>query len=444
MTKEISEFFCIAPWTHTYISPQSERRICCASREKASWTQQYIDEKVPASSKKYIPITLEEHWNGDHMKSVRRRILNGERIPECEVCHSQQLNLYTYRNYFTQTLFPDKIQDALNSTDDTGYTTMKPISFDYRIHNLCNFKCRMCGEQLSSSWETEKRLMNAWNPDKDAWMIPENKKVVEQFQETVVEKELWDAVLEDRIEEIYWVGGEPLMYQIHWDIMKYLVDHDQAKKVTVRYNTNLSIIERNNVKLYDLLPHFKHVNMCCSQDATGKIAEFIRTGLKYDKWLENFKQGIFLNSKYGMDAMVIDVTITLPGLLDMKALMDLATQLGVKSYVKITFDFDSSIVMSPMCLPRKILDPILHDLIEYENSISSPFTKVYRETFENMLLRPTFEEKYKENYKLGLKHGKDRMQKIAVFRKDGKENQAVTIEEIFSNNKEVLDWWHNI
>lgn len=444
MTKEISEFFCVAPWTHTYISPQSERRICCASREKASWTQQYIDEKVPAASKKYIPITLEEHWNGDHMKSVRRRILNGERIPECEVCHSQQLNLHTYRNYFTRTLFPDKIQDALNSTDDTGYTTMKPISFDYRIHNLCNFKCRMCGEQLSSSWETEKRLMNAWNPDKDAWMIPENKKVVEQFQETVVEKELWDAVKEDRIEEIYWVGGEPLMYQIHWDIMKYLVDHDQAKKVTVRYNTNLSIIERGNVKLYDLLPHFKHVNMCCSQDATGKIAEFIRTGLKYDKWLENFKQGIFLNSKYGMDAMVIDVTITLPGLLDMKSLMDLAVQLGVKSYVKITFDFDSSIVMSPMCLPREILDPILNDLIEYEKTINSPFTKVYRETFENMLLRPTFEEKYPANYKLGLKHGKDRMQKIAAFRKDGKENQAVTIEEIFSNHKQVLDWWQQI
>lgn len=444
MTKEISQFFCIAPWTHTYISPQSERRICCASREKATWTQQYIDEKVPASSKKYIPIKLEEHWNGDHMKSVRRRILNGERIPECEVCHSQQLNLYTYRNYFTQTLFPDKIQDALDSTDDTGYTTMKPISFDYRIHNLCNFKCRMCGEQLSSSWETEKRLMNAWNPDKDAWMIPENKKVVELFQETVVEKELWDAVIEDRIEEIYWVGGEPLMYQIHWDIMKYLVDHDQAKKVTVRYNTNLSIIEKSNIKLYDLLPHFKHVNMCCSQDATGKVAEFIRTGLKYDKWLENFKQGIFLNSKYGMDAMVIDVTITLPGLLDMKSLMDLAVELGVKSYVKITFDFDSSIVMSPMCLPREILDPILHDLIEYEKRINSPFTKVYRETFENMLLRPTFEEKYKENYKLGLKHGKDRMQKIAAFRKDGKDNQAVTIEEIFSNHKQVLDWWHQI
>lgn len=444
MTKKISEYFCIAPWTHTYISPQSERRICCASREKATWTQQYIDEKVPASSKKYIPITLEEHWNGEHMKSVRRRILDGERIPECEVCHSQQLNLYTYRNYFTNTLFPNKIKEALSCTDENGYTTMKPISFDYRIHNLCNFKCRMCGEQLSSSWETEKRLMNAWDSKKDAWMIPENKKIVEDFQETVVEKELWAAVKEDRIEEIYWVGGEPLMYQIHWDVMKYLVDNNQAHKVVVRYNTNLSIIERNGINLYDLLPHFKRVNMCCSQDATGNIAEFVRTGLKYDKWLDNFKKGIFLNSKYGMDAMVMDVTITLPGLLDMKSLMNLAAELGVKSYVKITFDFDSSILMSPMCLPRNILDSILYDLIEYEKNLNSLLTSVYRETFENMLSRPTFEEKYPDNYQRGLKHGKDRLQKIAEFRKDGKDGHSITIEDIFSHYPEVLRWWQNI
>jgi organic radical activating enzyme len=377
------------------------------------------------------------------MKSVRRRILNGERIPECEVCHSQQLNLHTYRNYFTDTLFPDKIDEAINSTDETGYTTMKPVSFDYRIYNLCNFKCRMCGEQLSSSWETERRMMKNWNPTIDKWMIPENKRIIEEFQINTVEKELWDAVIEDRIEEIYWVGGEPLMYQIHWDVMKYLVDNGQAHKVIVRYNTNLSIVERNGIKLYELLPHFKKVNMCCSQDATGKVAEFIRTGLKYDQWIKNFTDGIFLNSKYGMDAMVIDVTITLPGLLDMKRLMDLAAELQVKSYVKITFDFDSSALMSPMCLPRHILDPILNELIEYEKNLNCRWTSVYRETFENMLSRPTFEEKYADTYVGGLKKGKDRLQKIAEFRKDGTKNSQ-TIEEIFSLYPEVLDWWNNI
>lgn len=439
-----SPYFCVAPWTHTYISPQSERRICCASREQAAWTKQYIDVKTITHSKTYVPNTLEDHWNGDYMRSVRKRILAGEKIPECEICLSQLLNLDTYRNYFTNTLFPHKIQEVLETTDETGYTTMRPISFDYRVSNLCNFKCRMCGEQLSSSWETEKRLTNTWDPKIDQWMIPENKKIIEHFQKEVVEKELWDAVKENRIEEIYWVGGEPLMYQIHWDIMEYLVNTGQSKNVVVRYNTNLSQIKRGNTYLYDLLPNFKNVNMCCSQDATGEVAEFIRTGLNYEQWLHNFQNGIFLNELYGSDSMVVDVTLTLPGLLDMKNLMKLVSELDVKSYVKITFDFDSSVLMSPMALPRNILNLILEDLLEYEESLGSIRTKVYREIFQNMLTRSTFQEKYPRDYVQGAKAGKKRLQDIAVVRNDGKENHAVTIESILKRNSAVLHWWKAI
>jgi hypothetical protein len=439
---KVPEYFCIAPWTHTFISPQSERRMCCASREKATWIRQYIDDTAEASSATYVPQTLEEHWNGEHMRDVRRRILAGERIPECEVCHSQQLNLHTYRNYFNNTLFPDKIEEAIESTDETGYTTLKPISYDYRIYNLCNFKCRMCGEQLSSSWETEKRLMKKWDPKREKWMTAENKAVIQQYQKEVVEEELWQAVRENRIEEIYWVGGEPLMYQCHWDIMQYLVESGQSDRVTVRYNTNLSQIKRGNVSLYDLLPHFKHVNMCCSQDATGEVAEYVRTGVNWQDWLDNFKQGVFLNHVYGMDSMVIDVTITLPGLLDMKNLMTLAKELGVKSYVKITFDFDAEAIMSPMVLPRAILDPILHDLIEFEKSLDYRWTEVYRETFENMLTRPTFEEKYPDRWEEKLKIGKRRYQEIAEYRRDGQ--VSVELETILARNPEVLEWWTKI
>ena len=39
MTKHL----CTAPWTHTYVSPQGERRLCCASREEAKFTKQYLD-----------------------------------------------------------------------------------------------------------------------------------------------------------------------------------------------------------------------------------------------------------------------------------------------------------------------------------------------------------------------------------------------------------------
>jgi hypothetical protein len=435
--KKVSDYFCVAPWTHTYLSPQSERRLCCASREEASWQKQYIDSGTQHQSE-YKPITLVEHWNGDHMKSVRKRILDGKNIPECQVCNGNLLNLYTYRQYFTQNLFPHKIQEILDNTDETGYTTLKPISYDYRIYNLCNFKCRMCGEQLSSAWETEKRIMNMWNPERDRWMLPDNKIKIEDFQSTVAENELWESVKNNTIEEIYWVGGEPLMYDIHWEVMKYLVESGHSKKVTVRYNTNLSRTTYKGINLYELLPHFKNVNMCCSQDATGDVAEYIRSGLKWNEWLTNFKNGIFLNDLYGMNGMVIDVTLTLPGMLDMKNLIDLAVELKVKSYVKITFDFDPSAIMSPMCLPRELLNPLLDELIEYEQLNGNEYTRIYSETFKDMKNRPNFSDKYID-YKQGLRNGKNRYQRIDTHRKE--EDKLM---KILSKNHSIADWYITI
>ena len=431
--------FCMAPWTHTYLSPQSERRICCASRETASWQKQYLD-RPNETSEEYSPESLEEFWNGEKMKSVRRRILAGEKIPECEVCNENILNIYTYKDYFTKTLFPHKIDEAIKSTDSSGSTTMKTISFDYRISNLCTFKCRMCGESLSSAWEAEKRALNMWSPDNDKWMLPENKIKIEKFQKEVAEKELWQSVKDGTVEEIYWVGGEPLLYQIHWDVMKYLIDTGLSKQVVVRYNTNLNRISHKGINLYDLLPHFKRVNMCCSMDATQSTAEWIRTGLKWNDWLTNLKSGIFLNKIFGMDSMVIDVTITLPGLLDMKNLIQLAVDLNVKSYVKITFDFDPSVLMSPMCLPRDILNELLDELIEFETLIGNQYTKIYSETFAEMKKKPTFQEKY-DNWESGLKNGKIYISKIADYRND---KEKITIEEILSTYPKILAWWNNI
>ena len=147
------ETMCLAPWTHTYLSPQTERRMCCASREPAQNFRQYIDTE--SGTGRYIPITLDEHWNSEHMKSVRRRMMAGETLSECEVCNDQLLNTSVYRDYFWH-LFQHKLSDIFASTAEDGATTMQPVSWDYRFSNLCNFKCRTCGDMLSSAWETEQ------------------------------------------------------------------------------------------------------------------------------------------------------------------------------------------------------------------------------------------------------------------------------------------------
>lgn len=409
--------FCTAPWTHTYVSPQGERRLCCASREEATFQQQYLDVGEDETTDVFKPATLEEHWNNPHMKSVRKRILAGEEIDECQVCNETMLNLHTYRKYFTTTLFPNMYEEIISNTDEDGGTTLKPVSFDYRLSNQCNFKCRMCGEQLSSAWESEKKKHGIWDEVADKWMKPEYRIPIKEFQEFTLEAELQEAVDNGVVRELYWVGGEPLMWTKHWDIMQQLVDEDRAKDVVVRYNTNLSKIHQGPSDLYELLTHYKQVNVCASIDATGTIGEYIRTGLRWDSWIEDFKKGMFLLDQFGDDAMVFDVTLTTPGLFGMKEMFDLVTELDIKSYVKITFAFDPKVFMCPYVLPRHILDPILDDLIAYCEPKVTPKTQVYVDTFKEMKTRPTFEEQYPD-YIDGFRIGKARVEKIEKIRND--------------------------
>ena len=259
--------FCTAPWTHTYISPQAERRLCCASREKHSFQKQYIDSsnderygKVTESKTRadeFNPVSLEEHWNSDYMKDLRVKLMRGERIAQCDVCNDDILSVSNYRRWFTGSLFPNKIQECFDKTDDTGHTTMEPISFDYRYSNLCNFKCRMCGEQLSSSWEAEKKQHNMWSPEWQPFMIPDVKDKMKKFQVEVVEPEFKDAISRGIVEECYWVGGEPLMYEIHWWALEEMVKNGSAKNCYLRYNSNLSRTRYFGKNLYDYLPQFK-------------------------------------------------------------------------------------------------------------------------------------------------------------------------------------------
>ena len=437
--EEGNKTFCMAPWSHTYVSPQGERRLCCASREKSSWIKQYIDVENEDKNTEFVSTNLDDHWNSEYMKDIRKRLMAGKEIEQCQVCNYKLLNLNTYRGYFNNQLFPHKIDEAFEKTREDGYTEMKPISYDYRISNLCNFKCRMCGDQLSSSWESERRQMKNWTPEGDPWMTPENRTKLQTFTKEVLEKELWQAVNEERIEEIYWVGGEPLMFQIHWDIMEHLVKTGQSKNVVVRYNTNLSRVEWRGIKLYDLLKHFKHVNISASIDGTGKIVEYVRDGIKWNRWLDNFKQGLFLKDLYGDSGIVLDVTITSPGLFAMKDLFDLALELDVISYIKKTFEFDPAIVMSPSMIPRRILEPLVNDIIDYMKPKVTKKTQIYIDALEDVRDVKTFDEKY-PNWLEGLQKGKTNLKRVDKFRKC-----KYDIDQIFKeNNTELYKWWQTI
>ena len=358
--------------------------------------------------------------------------MNNEQLPECAVCNEQLLNTDVYRSYFNQ-LFASKYEQAMQQTTPDGATTMKPVSWDYRFSNLCNFKCRMCGDMLSSSWESEQReynMIDLQNP-KNNWMQTTIKDKITQFQDTVIEQEFAQAVEEHRVEEVYWVGGEPLMYEQHWRYMRRIIELGDGPRVYARYNTNLSRCSYRGMDLFsDILDHVRDYQICASIDGTGPIGEYIRTGLKYDSWLANMRRAVAQRSHSRQ--VRIDFTLTLPGLFEVERIVRLAQELNTDILAKVVFSFTPDIILSPLALPRPILDRKIDELVP-------KCTGAMQSVLLQLKNRETFAEAWPNEYSAGLVRGKQRILQLEKIR-----NDSFTLADILAADPEIKAWYEQI
>ena len=434
--------FCMAPWTHTYLSPQMERRLCCSSRESAENFKQYIDTIDPKGYNDKLNLsTLEEHWNSDYMKSVRLKLLAGEEIPQCAVCNHKLLNEQVYRQHFNW-LYKNKIQQAFDSTDETGATTMKVESFDYRFSNLCNFSCRMCGDMLSSTWEAENKKHGKGDYEHyRIWGRKDIKEQLEKFHDEQIVKEFTQAVEDKRITELYWCGGEPLMWKIHWTAMERIKELGYADRVLARYNSNMSRIDFYGKNLFDdILQYFPKFQICASIDGTGEVGEYIRTGLKYDEWLSNMKYGLkFCDKNHDYKRMQLDLTITLPGLFDLENMVHLSNELNIELLTKQVFNFSHDNAMAPLFMPYDIMSEIIDDArdktIQYKNKNLRNF---FNQLDEMQRQKRNNELVYDDHtYRKGQKEGKEEIERLDRIR-------GTDIKKILARNKKALEWWTSI
>ena len=96
------------------------------------------------------------------MMDIRKKLMAGEEIPQCNVCNDSVLKLHTYRQWFTGYLFEDKIDKCFEETDENGYTTMEPpfLIIGLVIYAILNAPCVA---SPPSRWEAEKRKHNHRN-----------------------------------------------------------------------------------------------------------------------------------------------------------------------------------------------------------------------------------------------------------------------------------------
>ena len=286
---------------------------------------------------------------------------------------------------------------------------------------------------LSSAWESEQKQndMVDWHNPKNNWMRDGIRAQIKDFQENQIEAEFAAAVERHTVEEVYWVGGEPLMYEQHWRHMARIIELGDGPRLYARYNTNLSRIHYRGMDLFgDILTHIRDWQICASLDGTDHIGEYIRTGLDYEQFKRNFEHGLRYSTNPRQ--MRIDFTLTLPGMFSVDAIQNLSQEYGVQLLAKVIFSFSPDIIMSPLALPRRLLDSWVDELVGRSAG-------AMRDVLLQLRTRPTFEEQWPDTYQAALARGKARVLQLEKIR-----TQSVTMTDILGARPEVLEWWMKI
>lgn len=270
-----SKTFCILPWVHQYVDPGGEVRPCCA-----------FDTNYKTGTMKEN--TLEEIWNSEETRDIRKKMIDGEIVPGCRKCDNRDdLNLNVFRNVVNEKFF-DRHQNIVGSTTDDGYVGNHNLVYiDARFNNLCNFKCRTCGTRFSTSWFKES-LIDRKN--KNVPIDPNEKGLVFPGK---TNNQLIDEIFPhiNNLEEIYFAGGEPLMQIEHYRVLDELLrlNHvgTREKPLHIYYNTNFSTLSLGKYNVLDYWSKFTKVSINASIDGSYERAEYWRKGTDWNKIVEN-------------------------------------------------------------------------------------------------------------------------------------------------------------
>lgn len=264
-----SENFCMMPWVHMHAYPDGRVYPCCIA-----------DYWHPIGNLR--DNTMEEVWNGEQYRELRRNMMAKQPSKQCSKCYEQEANGFFSMRYETNRTYGHHV-GLVDNTDETGYNPDFHLKYwDIRFSNLCNFRCRTCGPMFSSQWFQDHKKMYGKVPD----ALGRNLNVIEYAGGSE------DSILEQMeqhiptLEQVYFAGGEPLIMKEHYYLLEKLIEYGKTD-ITLQYNTNFSELRYKNKHVFDYWKHFENVSVGASLDGSGTRAELIRKGQDWKQTIEN-------------------------------------------------------------------------------------------------------------------------------------------------------------
>lgn len=382
-----SPTYCVLPWMHQHVGVDGSVRLCCISKHVGSIADH----------------SLKDIYFSDKMNEIRHKLLTGEKPDECESCWElEKTNTVTSKRINNNNVYKHLIN---KNCDENGQPKEFKLHYvDYRFNNLCNFKCRMCYPENSSSGSLEKnklisenkypviRLNNRW--DRKNKQTNKNVPFVNHNYGSVMYDEIVNHY--STVEEIYFIGGEPMMQKEHFDVLRDLIALGRAKDVKLQYSVNGTNFNSKLGNVYEYWKHFNYISLLFSIDGYGEKSEYWR-GPGWDSIENNIK----LAKEFNNIIVGVHSTVGWPNLQNWVDFVKYSLETDLIPNGKITGD----VIFDPMCFsilkaPKFKKDQMLTSVIALDAIVPEDYKvlKAFLKYLIHYINEPSQEFNYQDKF----------------------------------------------
>ena len=301
--KDPKKTYCANAWKHQHIHQSGSFRMCCITKDNI------LNDKGHRFN--INQDSLERAHHSNHMKEVRRKMMNGEPLKECTRCYEHEER--GFKSFRDQ----ENMEEHFKLTKPDGSTESMPTSMELHYGNTCNLKCKMCGQNYSN--QIGKELLEIGKSDKDflSWVYQQsgnvniwtnNLSVEYTWFKNVKTKNKLMKYVSDHIERLTIIGGEPTIIPEFYELLDYCSKQNTLKDKSIVLTTNLTNV---NPKMTDWLPKLKGWTVFASIDGLNERTEYIRFPSNFNKVVENLNFYKNLANEHGNGHIIFSPAIQL-------------------------------------------------------------------------------------------------------------------------------------
>ena len=279
---------CLAKWTQVTLQLQSGHNHSCHH----PGTHKISEVEIARN-----PSALH---NTRYKKLRRKEMLEGQRPAECDYCWNVEDSSDRFSDRIFKSAeswsFPFK-EEIFNSNWRDDYN---PKYVEVAFSNTCNFKCSYCGPAYSTKWGEEIKQYGGYptsdNFNSPKWLELENKVPILASEHNPYLEAFWKwwPELYHDLHTFRITGGEPLLAKDTWKVLDYIIEQKEPnRELKLAINSNLGapdeLIDRliEKIKKIEDEDRVKELVIFTSVDTWGEQAEYIRTGLEFNRFWDN-------------------------------------------------------------------------------------------------------------------------------------------------------------